>query len=452
MPSSVEPLALEGDVITPGHEEYETARKVFNGLIERRPALIARCASTHDVVATLAYARRQGLPLAIRGGGHSVAGDAVCDDGVVIDFSDLREVRVDGVRNIAVAQPGATWFDFDQASQAYGLATTGGLVSSTGIAGLTLGGGIGWLVRKHGLTCDNLIAAEVVTADGNVLRASESENPDLFWALRGGGGNLGVVTSFEYRLHPLEHVLGGMVVHPRDRAHDVLRFFGTLCADAPDELTMIAALITSPDGHAAIALAACYSGPVAEGERALKPLRKFGPPILDQLAVMPYTVLQTSLDSTAPWGSLNYWKADFLSELSDRAIDLIVEQAGRMYSPLSGLHVYQLGGAMSRVAADATAFSHRNAGFVYNLIGTWLAPAETAAHSAWPKQAFEALRPVSAGGAYVNFLGNEGQHRIRAAYGPNYQRLVALKQRYDPNNLFRLNQNVKTSAGDDLDL
>jgi len=295
------PLALDGEVLTPADAEYESARTVFNGLIDRRPALIARCANTSDVVETIAYARAEGLPLSVRGGGHGVAGHAICDRGVVIDFSDLHDVRVDVARNTAIAQPGATWFDFDQATQGYGLATTGGLISSTGIAGLTLGGGIGWLMRKHGLTCDNLIGAEVVTAEGDVLRVSEGENADLLWGLRGGGGGLGVVTSFEYRLHPVQKVVGGMVVHPASTARDVLRFFRSLCADAPDNLTLMAALMTLPDGHPAVAIAASFSGPVLEGEQVLEPLRKFGSPLLDEIGIKPYLVLQTSLDSTAPW-------------------------------------------------------------------------------------------------------------------------------------------------------
>jgi hypothetical protein len=436
MPSRAERLVLDGQVITPGNEEYESARRVFNGLIDRRPALIARCASTSDVIDTIAYARTAGLPLSVRGGGHNVAGNSVCDGGVVIDFTDLRDVRVDEIRNTAVAQPGATWFEFDQATQGYCLATTGGLVSSTGIAGLTLGGGIGWLMRKHGLTCDNLIAAEVVTAEGDVLRVSEGENPDLLWGLRGGGGGLGVVTSFEYRLHPVQNVVGGMVIHPASRARDVLRFFRSLCLDAPDDLTLVAALMTLPDGLPAVAIGACFSGLVRDGEEALKPLREFGSPLLDEIGIKPYLVLQTALDSTAPWGSLNYWKADFLTALTDQAIDLIVEQSAHMLSPLSSLHIYQLGGAVSRIPAAATAFSCRDAAFVYNLVGTWKDHAETAVHSAWPKLAFEALRPVSMGVSYVNFLTDNDQDTAHAAYGANTQRLVTLKERYDPTNLF----------------
>jgi FAD/FMN-containing dehydrogenase len=435
---------IRGQILRPGDEGYDDARRVFNGMVDRRPALIARCATTEDVVAAVEFARDTGAQLSVRGGGHNVAGNAVSDGGVMIDLSALRSVRVEPGSATATAEPGATWFDFDQATQAHGLATTGGLISSTGVAGFTLGGGIGWLIRKHGLACDNLVGAEVVTADGRVIEADE----DLMWGLRGGGGNFGVVTSFRFGLHPLGEVVGGLVAHPRDRAREVLRFFRDLCAEAPDELTLIAALMTTPDGHPAIGIAACYAGPVEDGERALEPLRKFGPPVMDQIGVLPYAVLQTALDPSAPWGSRNYWKSDFVPELSDRAIDLIVEQASRMRSPLSQVHIHQLGGAMARPAAGATAFHARDAAFVYNLIGLWMAPHEDEANVAWARRAFDELRPVSAGGAYVNFMGEEAPDRVRAAYGPNYERLAALKNRYDPDNLFRLNQNIPPQGGD----
>jgi FAD/FMN-containing dehydrogenase len=437
------PPTLEGRVITPDDRDYDTARRVFNGLIDRRPALIAKVAGTADIVSAVNYARDNDLPLAVRGGAHNVAGNAVCDGGVVIDFSDLHEVRVDLVARTAKAQPGATWYDFDLATQAHRLATTGGLVSNTGVAGFTLGGGIGWLVRKHGLACDNLIGAEVVTADGKVVRTNESENSDLLWGLRGGGGNFGVVTSFDFQLHPVGRVLGGIAAHLRDQARDVLKFFRAYGADAPDELTLVAVLMTTPEGHPAVGVGACYSGPTEEAERVIKPLRDYGPPLVDRLAVMPYTVLQSMMDISAPSGQLNYWKADFMAELDDRAIDLLIEQANAMRSPLSQIHVHQLGGAMSRVAPNATAFRRRDAGFVYNLIGLWKDPTENEVHTNWAKGAFEALRPVSSGGAYVNFLGDDGQERVRDAYGANYPRLAELKKRYDPANLFHLNQNIK---------
>jgi FAD/FMN-containing dehydrogenase len=441
MGSLTEPR-IEGQLLRPGDDGYEQARRVFNGMVDRRPALIARCASAQDVAAVIESARQSGAPLSIRGGGHNVAGNAVAGGGVMIDLSDLRSVRVNAEAGTATAEPGATWFDFDHTTHAHGLATTGGLISSTGVAGFTLGGGIGWLVRKHGLACDNLIGAEVVTADGRMVEADE----DLLWGLRGGGGNFGVVTSFRYQLHPLREVVGGMVAHPRDRARQVLRFFRDLCQEAPDELTLIAALMTAPDGHPAVAIAACHAGQMDEGQRILKPLREFGPPVVDHIEVMPYPVLQSALDPTAPWGSRNYWKSDFMPELSDRAIDLLVEQASGMRSPLSQVHVHHLGGAMGRRPVAATAFPSRDAGFVYNLIGCWMSPEDDEAGMAWARGAFEAMRPVSAGSAYVNFLGEEPVERVRAAYRANYERLVALKRCYDPDNLFRLNHNISPSG------
>ena len=396
-----------------------------------------------DAATAIAYARERGLPLAVRGGGHNVAGSAVCDGGVVVDFSELREVRVDPERRRAVAQPGATWYDFDQATQAHGLATTGGLVSSTGVAGFTLGGGIGWLVRKHGLACDNLVAADVLTARGDTLRAADDADADLLWGLRGGGGNFGVVSSFEYRLHPLQAVSGGLVGHPRDRARDVLQLFRDLCASAPDELTLIAALMTTPEGHPAVGLAACYSGPEEAAAEVLRPLKEFGPPVLDQLGPIPYTVLQSALDPTAPRGMQNYWKADFLPELSDEAIDIVVEQANRMTSPLAQIHIHHLGGAVRHAPAGAgSAFAHRDAAFVYNVVGMWTDSADNERQIGLVRDAFSALQPVSSGGAYINFLGDDGSDRIRAAYGRNYARLAQLKARLDPENVFRLNQNI----------
>jgi FAD/FMN-containing dehydrogenase len=437
------PLAIQGDVITPIHPDYDEARRVFNGMIDRRPAVIARGSNTADVIAAVAYARDLGLPLAVRGGAHNVAGSAVCEGGVVIDLSTLREVRVDPERHLAVAQAGATWRDFDKRTQAYSLASAGGLISSTGVAGLTLGGGIGWLVRKLGLACDNLTAAEVVTASGEVVRASDAENPELLWGLRGGGGNFGVVTSFEFKLHPLTQVTGGLVVHPRERATAVLRYFRDLCADAPDELTLIAALMTAPDGQPAVGIGACYAGPYERAVEALLPVRRFGPPVVDHIAPRPYVELQTLLDPTAPRGARNYWKADFMHELTNDTIDLVVEQTNRMTSPLSQLHVHHLGGAM-RLAPPGvgSAFAHRDASFIYNAIAMWSDPTEDDRHIGWARDTFDALRPASYGSAYVNFLGDEGSERVRAAYGDNFERLARLKAQWDPDNLFRLNQNI----------
>jgi FAD/FMN-containing dehydrogenase len=432
---------LRGQVILPGDADYDNARKVWNGMIDRRPALIARCDGVGDVSKAIRFARDQHLLLAVRGGGHNVAGAGTCDGGLVIDLSPMKAVRVDSERRTARVEAGATWKEFDEETQKYGLATTGGLISSTGVAGFTLGGGIGWLVRKHGLACDNLLSAEVVTADGQLVRASAGEHQDLYWGLRGGGGNFGVVTAFEFALHPVATVVGGMVAHPLPRAREALQFYRHFIATASDELTTIVIFATTPEGHQIIGIAACYAGSVEQGEEVIRPLKEFGPPVMDMMGPLPYTALQQASDPTAPAGLQNYWKAAFLQELSDEAIDVMIGYATNATSPLSMIHIHQLGGAMNRVAADATAFGHRDNGFVVNIIGTWPTPADNDKHVDWVQGLFAALQPY-AHGAYINFLGDEGQERVRSAYGPNYERLVALKNKYDPANLFRLNQNV----------
>ena len=420
-------------------------------MIDRRPALIVRVAGPDDVVRAIEYARLEGLPLSIRGGGHNVAGNALVDDGVVIDHSEQRGVTVDPTTRVADVQPGATWYDFDQTAQEYGLATTGGLVSDTGVAGFTLGGGIGWLFRQHGLACDNLIEADVVTADGKCLTASLEGDSELLWALRGGGGNFGVITRFRLRTHPVENVVGGVIGHPRTRAAELLRFWRDFIADAPRSLTSLAVLGTSPDALPTVAIALCHTDPNA-AERDLAPLRSFGPPAVQQLGVMPYSAMQLALDKSrrdrgAPRsGSRAYWKADFLEALTDDAIDAIVEVGDRMPRGLSQVHIHHLGGAMAEEPVGGSAFTNRHAGFVFNLVAEWLDPAEDAENIEWTRTAFETLRPHRSGGAYINFLGDDGEARVRAAYGLNYDRLAELKHRYDPDNVFRMNQNIKPLA------
>lgn len=432
---------LRGQVILPGDADYDDARKVWNGMIDRRPALVARCAGVADISKAVCFARDQHLLLAVRGGGHNVAGAGTCDGGLVIDLSPMKAVQVDSERRTARVESGATWKDFDDEAQKYGLATTGGLVSSTGVAGFTLGGGIGWLVRKHGMACDNLISAEVVTANGQLVKASAGEHSDLYWGLRGGGGNFGVVTAFEFALHPVSTVVGGIVAHPLPRAREVLQFYRRFIATAPDELTTLVVFATTPEGHQIIGIAACFAGPVEQGAEAIRPLKEFGPPVMDMMGPLPYTALQQANDPTAPAGLQNYWKAAFLHDLSDESIDAMIEYATNATSPLSMIHLHQLGGAMNRVAAGATAFGHRDSGFVVNIIGAWSEPGDNQRHIDWARGLFTALQPY-ARGAYINFLGDEGQERVRSAYGSNYERLVALKNKYDPANLFRLNQNI----------
>lgn len=442
-----------GELITPEDPAYEAARRVWNGMIDRRPALIARCAGESDVRVALAFARTLRLPIAVRGGAHNVAGNATVDGGVVIDLSRMKEVRVDAEKRVASAGPGLTWGELDAKTQAHGLAVTGGLISTTGIAGFTLGGGIGWLMRKHGLTVDNLLAAEMVTADGKTVRASEKENAELFWALRGGGGNFGIVTRFEYRLHPVAQVIGGLALYPAQRAGAILRYFREICETAPDELTPMFAFLSAPPApfvpehlrlKPVVAIVLCWCGDAAEGERVVRPIKSFGPPAVDLIGPLPYAALQSMLDAGAPAGLQNYWKSSFLEAPGDAAIEVMVEHAARARSPLSQVHLHLLGGAMARVPQDATAFAHRDAAFAMNIVGMWQDPAENAIHTRWVREFAEAMAPHAASGVYVNFLGDEGEDRVRAAYGPRtHARLVEVKTKYDPENAFRLNQNIR---------
>jgi len=434
---------LSGTVIRRGDTSYDEARKVWNGMIDRSPALIARCSSIADVVAAVNFAREHGLLVAVRGGGHNAGGLGSCDDGLVIDLSGMRGVAVDAARRIARVQGGARWREFDAATHPHGLATTGGLISTTGVGGLTLGGGLGWLMRSYGLAADNVVGVEIVTADGQVLRADATENPDLFWGVRGGGGNFGVVTTFEFRLHPVSTVYGGMLVFPVARAPEVLRRYRDLASSAGDELTTFAGLMTSPDGIPIVAVISCYNGPAAMGEKAIRPLRDLGP-VADQVAEMPYPAIQSMLDDGFPPGLQVYWRSDFLSGLPDDAIDTLCDQFAAVTSPLSALLIEQFGGAVARIPADETPFEHRGALFNYAIIARWTDPATASTHIDWARRASDAVQPFASGGVYVNYLGAEGNERIRAAYGPaKYERLVTLKRKYDPTNLFRVNQNIR---------
>jgi FAD/FMN-containing dehydrogenase len=444
---------FHGELIVPGDERYDGARRVWNGMVDKRPVIIASCAGVADVVAAVTFAKEHGLLVAVRGGGHNVAGNAVCDDGIVIDLSGMKGVRVDPDAGTARARPGVTWGEFDRETQLFGLATTGGFVATTGIAGLTLGGGIGWLARKHGTACDNLLSVDVVTASGEIMTASATEHPELFWGLRGGGGNFGIVTSFEYRLHPVgPTVLAGGVVHPFERAGEVLRCFRDQVASAPDELTVVAVISragTEPHlperahGQLVVTLAVCWAGDLDEGERVLRPLRSFGEPLADLVGPMPYTVLQSA---DAPSGLQNYWQSSYLDALTDEAIDTAVAHASGMTSPLSSCYFEHLQGAIGRVGDGDTAFGHRDAAFDFNILSVWPDPATSAEHIGWARDLWAAMQPF-ASGVYVNNLGTEGEDRVQAAYTPaTYQRLVALKDEYDPANLFRHNQNIRPSA------
>ena len=437
---------LRGALLRPGDDGYEAARTLWNAMIDKRPALIVRCVGVADVIQAVNFARTHDLLVAVRGGGHNVAGNAVCDGGLMIDLSPMKSVHVDPVRRTARAEPGATWREFDHETQAFGLATTGGVIPTTGVAGLTLGGGIGWLMGSYGLSCDNLLSVDVVTADGRLLQASATENPDLFWGVRGGGGNFGVVTSFEYQLHAVGQVLGGMVIHPVERARDVLKFYREFTRTAPDALTSMAVCLTSPEGAPVVALVVCYNGPLAEGEKVLQPLRAFGPPVADHIGPMAYTALQSMLEAGFPAGLQNYWKSNFLQDLSDEAIAVMVDGFAQMPAPTSALAIEHISGAVSRVGEDATAFTHRQASYNLLIVGIWPDLANNDTNIRWVRQTWDAMQPFSSGAVYVNYLGqaaDEGAERIKEAYGvTKYERLLALKKQYDPTNLFRLNQNI----------
>jgi hypothetical protein len=435
---------LMGQVITPLDAEYEAARRVWNGMIDRHPAVIARCASADDVAASIAFAARRDLPVAVRGGAHNIAGNATCDDGLVIDLTGIKRIEVDRDARRARAGGGVTWGEFDQVTQRVGLATTGGLMPSTGIAGFTLGGGLGHLMRSYGLACDNLVSAEVVTADGVRLRADEDHHPDLFWALRGGGGNFGVVTEFEYRLHEVgPELLAGRLAHPLAAAQDALRFYRDFCADAPDSVMAYGGLATGPDGEPRLGWRAVVNAPLDEATPLVKPLRAFGTPILDDIEPRPYLDIQRIVEPAFPPGRLNYWKANFVDELSDELIDVLIDAMRRVSSPYTIIALEPMGGAVSRVAETATAFQHRKPAFSLLILSGWDDPADTDINVAWARELWELTSPLTSSAVYVNYLGTEGDQRIRNAFGVNHDRLARVKRQYDPGNFFRLNQNIE---------
>ena len=449
--------SLRGELIRPADAGYDEARAVWNGSIDKHPAAIVRVAGVADVRHAIEFARSQDLLVAVRGGKHSLPGFSTVDGGIVIDLGGMKGMRVNPGAQTAQAQGGLTWSDFDHEAQAFGLATTGGLISTTGIAGFTLGGGIGWLMRAHGLTCDNLISADVVTADGELVHASADENQELFWGLRGGGGNFGVVTNFEYQLHPVGPVvMGGVAFYRGDRAEEILRFYRDYTRDLPDEATTVLNLTTAPPapflpeeihGKLIVALLGTYAGPVAEGERVFQPMRDLGDPVADLMGPLPYVAMQSLLDPLYPAGGSNYFKSGYLDEISDASIATMVEQHQSVASPMSEIHVHHFGGAVGRVADDATAFGNRSAEYVLNILGRTPDSTGFAEAVEWARGCYDALEPHTSGGTYTNFM-SEGDDRLREAYGQEkFDRLVALKDRYDPTNLFRLNQNIAPSSG-----
>ena len=441
--------SLRGQLIGPGDEGYEEARRVWNGNIDRRRALISRCAGVADVINSVNFARANNLLVAIRGGAHSAAGHGTCDGGIVIDVSQLKGIRVDPENKTIQAQAGVQWGEIDREAEIFGLATTGGVISNTGIAGLTLGGGLGWLMGKHGFTIDNLLSVDVVTVDGRFLKASANENSDLFWGLRGGGGNFGIVTSFEFRLHPTESlVLGGMVIHPLEKAKEVLRFYREFSSSLPDEAEAYLALLTSPDGDPVVALILGYNGPIAEGEKVLEPARKFGEPVMDVVQPMPHSVRNTLLDDPLSiHGIQRYWKSGFTNPISDELIDVAVEAASNFISPLTAIMFFNIHGAAARVSSSETAFGLRREQWDFNVISQWTDEAESERNIAWTREVWGRIEPLISDSAYINHLsGDDKPEKIRASYGENYDRLVALKNKYDPTNMLRLNPNIQPTA------
>jgi FAD/FMN-containing dehydrogenase len=443
---------IGGEVITPSDAGYDEACKVLNAMIDRRPSVVVRCTSTEDVIAAVNYARENDLDLAVRGGGHSVPGFGTADDAVVVDLSGMTDVRVDPEARTARAQGGATWGVFNDATHAHGLATTGGVVSTTGVGGLTLGGGIGYLSRGVGLSCDNLVSAEVVTADGQTLVASESENDDLFWALRGGGGNFGVVTSFEFRLHPLTDVYGGPMFFDAEDAGAVIRAYREFIADAPEQFGGFPAWQIAPPlpfipeerhGETMLAFVSCWAGPLDEAEGALAPIRDAAPVVAEHVGPMPYPALNSAFDALYPPGLQHYWKANFATELTDAAIDAHLEHGPKVPVVNSTVHIYSINGACHRVASDETAFAYRDTTFATVIVGIWPDPADNEDNIKWVRDYYDATAPFSEEGGYINFMSGDDQERIKANYKGNYERLVDVKRRYDPDNLFHLNQNIK---------
>ena len=436
---------VSGSVLAPGDAGYDAARAVHNGLVDRRPAVIVRCRTSSDVVAALAVARRAGLEVSVRGGGHNVAGRAVTDGGLRVDLAEMKGIAIDPGRAIATAEGGVVWGELNEAAAEYGLAVPGGAVSTTGIAGLTLGGGLGWLMAKHGLAADNLLAVELVTAAGEVLHVDATSHGDLFWAVRGGGGNFGVATSFTYRLHPLQTIVGGLIAHPIEAAPDLLRFYREAVADCSDDLTVFAGLVHALDGSGMklAALVVFHAGGPAEAERELAPFKAWGWPLLVEVGPMPYPAMNTLLDAAFPAGSLNYWLSSFTRGLPDELIEIAVERFATVPSPMSSILLEHFHGAVTRVGASETAVPHREQGWNLVIPSVWADAADSEANVAWSRETFAAMRPHLGSGRWLNYLGDdERDDAVRAAYGPNYERLREIKRRHDPDNVFHLNHNI----------
>lgn len=445
--------SLRGQLFTPGEPGYEEARKIHNALIDRRPAVIARCAGVADVISAVNFGRGQSVVVSVRGAGHNVAGTSLCDGGMVIDLSAMKGIHVNPAARTARVEPGVTWSELNHDLGAFGLAATGGFVGTTGVAGLTVGGGLGWMVRKHGLALDNLLSADVVTADGQLVITDSAQHPDLFWGIRGGGGNFGIVTSFEFQVHPAGTVLAGLAMHPASKGMEALRFWREYESTAPEEMTNGALVFNAPPElplpdvlrrEPIVGIGGVYTGALEEGERALQPLRSFGPPLVDTYQRMPYSTAQTMADFLWPRGIYNYWKSSYLKSLSGGAIETVLEFCAKAPSRRSVVVLEHNGdGAMSRVPEDATAFGHRNWPYNFLVTAAWTDPSETDVNIRWAREFWTAMQPFLADAVYVNYLGEVEEERVRAAYGRKYDRLASLKAKYDPTNFFRMNQNIR---------
>jgi FAD/FMN-containing dehydrogenase len=435
---------FSGEVIGPDDVGYDEARAVHNGMIDKSPALVARCANTADVADAIRFARTEALEISARGGGHNVAGKAATEGGVMIDLSRMRGIYVDPERRRVRVQGGATWNDYNRATHQHGLATTGGVISATGVAGLTLGGGLGWLMGRFGMAVDNLVSVELVTAEGDVLQVSADVEPELFWGLRGGGGNFGIAASLEFDAHPLDTILGGIVAYPLSEALPVFAAYREVTADPPDELVSFFGLVHAPDGsgHKIVAVPVCHAGDIATGETLVAPLRRVGTPAVDLIGPMSYPVMNTILDPAFPKGARNYWRSGFFKELSEDVINVLIDAFERVPSPMTGIIIEHFHGAVTRIDPTATAYPHREPGFNLVITGEWLDQREDEANIAWVRSTFDAVAPYTAKAVYVNYLDVDEPDRVRAAYGPNWERLVALKRTWDPDNTFHLNQNI----------
>ncbi len=434
---------LKGELLLPGDHGYDEARKVWNGMIDKQPTLIVQCTGNDDIIAAIQFAHNNNLIVSVKGGGHNVAGNAVCDGGVMIDLSKMKAIHIDLINRTATVEPGVIWRELDQATLQHGLATTGGTVSDTGIAGLTLGGGLGWLMGKHGTACDNLLSAQVITAKGELLKVDKDTNSDLFWAIRGGGGNFGIISLFEYQLHPVSTtVMGGMLLYPMDQAKEVFRFFREYIRTAPDELMSYSGFIVTPDGLPVTMILPAWMGAIEDAEKHLAPLRKFGSPVADMISEMPYTQLQMIIDAAAPAGIRRYWKSGYLSELSEELIDIYLKHVATRPSPLSPVLFFHIRGAGARVDSSATAFANRKDQWDTDIISQWIDSADDEKNIAWTRNFWKEIEPFTRG-VYVNHLdADDLNERVKNAYSTNYSRLQEIKGKYDPDNFFRLNNNI----------